>query len=199
LDGEPLPQTVADAKSKESLIKNFFGAIKGCVRVDWLKQTTGYVNGEDGADDRVVARASLKCQEDVDKCLKDNFDTPGVMNALVALVGVVNAYLGKAGCQPCVPLMRKCGIFVTKILRILGVCEGSDAIGFPVSGGGGDTETLLTPYLDTMVKFRDDVRNAALAKAPHTDLLKACDAVRDGDMASLGVQVRGTPAALQRS
>jgi cysteinyl-tRNA synthetase len=43
------------------------------------------------------------------------------------------------------------------------------------------------PYLRALSSFRDAVRNMALNKASHADLLALCDRLRDEDMLELGV------------
>jgi hypothetical protein len=58
-------------------------------------------------------------------------------------------------------LLRKAAMYVTRILRCFGLLEGTDDLGFPALGGGGDVESTVTPYLDAMVSFRDNVRTIA--------------------------------------
>jgi len=58
-------------------------------------------------------------------------------------------------------LLRKAAMYVTRILRCFGLLEGTDDLGFPAAGGGGDVESTVTPYLDAMVSFRDNIRTIA--------------------------------------
>lgn len=43
------------------------------------------------------------------------------------------------------------------------------------------------PYLDVLSKFRDNVREFAKEKKPHTDFLSLSDKLRDEDLVELGV------------
>jgi cysteinyl-tRNA synthetase len=136
-------QTVSDARTKEALFKNFFGAVKALVRTDWLSQAVGYRNP---AEDRALAAAFLGAQKAFDDALKNNFDTPGAVTALTDLVSHINKYLEKP--NPCVMLVHKAAMFITKMLRMLGVVEGQDDIGFPVGGaGGGNVEQVYSRWI----------------------------------------------------
>lgn len=73
----------------------------------------------------------------------------------------MNNYLSAHGATAAAPLLRKCAAFVTKILRVLGVVEGGDELGFPLQGvgeGSAGAEDLLRPYLDTFRDFRTEAR-----------------------------------------
>lgn len=66
-----------------------------------------------------------------------------------------------------------------------------DDFGFPIAGGGGDYEAVVTPFVDALRQFRDDVRHAA--KDPATqlkDLLVMCDKLRDVTLVDLGVKLK---------
>lgn len=110
-----------------------------------------------------------------------------LLQALVDLVTEVNKYLEEdTGRQPAVLAVQKAALYVTTILRVLGVAKGQHKIGFGLGGGegGGDKEALLTPYLDALNGFRSEVREAARAAkadpaAVAGRVLGACDAVRD--------------------
>ena len=73
----------------------------------------------------------------------NNFDTPAVLAALTELVGDANKYLAKFGATPAALLLRKVAVFVTRILKVLGVIEGPDDIGFPLGGAMGGAFACL--------------------------------------------------------
>jgi cysteinyl-tRNA synthetase len=79
-------------------------------------------------------------------------------------------------------------------LRMLGVIEGNDALGFPVGEGAANVEATLGPVLDASLAFRDTIRQLAREKAPVAALLQACDAFRDEGMVNVGVRVEDTGA-----
>jgi len=189
-------QTVADAKAKEALFRNFFGSVKAVSAATdaatgmpaWLLSEVGWRNrGEDTAaaaagtapeaafmTDKGLALSVLECSKTVHEAMCRNFDTPAVLASLVKLVKFVNVYLSPANsphtaAKPAVPLLRKAAAQVTKVLRVLGVVEGADDLGFPLTGlgggasgggeGGGGQEELLAPFLDAFRDFRHEVRS----------------------------------------
>ena len=60
--------------------------------------------------------------------------------------------------------------------------------GFPLGAAGGDFEQTVSPYVTSLVGFRDEVRAAAKA-AKANDLLALCDNLRDFKMVDLGVKL----------
>eukprot|EP00941_MAST-03F_sp_MAST-3F-sp1_P006481 g6481.t1 len=182
-------QTVGDAVSKERTLKAFFGKVKEIARREWLKTEIGWRNRE---EDRALYMDFQKCQSKVHDALCDNFDTPSVILAIIDHVNKVNKYLQSFGDKPAVYLLKKIAMYFTKILRILGVVEGADMIGFPAggkSGGAQDREAVIAPVLDSFVDFRDTVRSAARKKLDHSEFLNVCDSVRDDVMPNLGVRI----------
>jgi cysteinyl-tRNA synthetase len=113
--------------------------------------------------------------------------------------------LDGGGRPPAHLLVRKCGVYVTKILRVFGVVDGSDDIGFgsdagggtgggagggDSSGGGSDgVAAAVSPFVDALVNFRDSVRSLARSKADAGAVLAACDTVRDDTLVGLGVRL----------
>ena len=184
-------QTVGDAKAKEALFRNFFGAVKAVLSAPgpaghpnksaWLAKEVGWTNGSAegggggaaagltgaGASERALARALAACSDAVHAGMCHNFDTPAVLAALCGLVKEVNTYLAAVGggeveaSRPAASLLRKCALHVTKVLRVLGVVEGADEVGFPLNmgegAGGGSSEELIGPYLDAFRDFRHEV------------------------------------------
>ena len=190
---------MSDACSKERLFKNFFGAVKDLLRGDYLEQPLGYRNPQ---ADRALTLKILATKDAVHAAFCDNFDTPKALLALVDLVREVNSYLEdpETGSKPCVLAVQKAALYVTTILRVLGVASGQHKIGFGLeeSEGGGDKEATLAPYLDTLNTFRTAVREAARGnskdpKAMASQVLGACDAVRDEQLPKLGVRLEDRP------
>jgi len=177
-------QTVDDAKAKEKYFKNFFGAAKSVLRNDFVSERQGWTEA-----DRALWETLNEIQLKVHKSLLDNFKTYDVIQHLVDLVKECNTYL-TAESKPKNLLIQKVAIYVTKMLRIFGVVEGSDKIGFGSDGGeGGSKEEVIAPFVDAFVDFREKVRVAAKTKSSPGDLLKECDDVRDDTLANLGIRV----------
>jgi cysteinyl-tRNA synthetase len=51
------------------------------------------------------------------------------------------------------------------------------------------------PYIKVLSKFRDDIRNKAIAKAPYQDFLTSTDRVRNFDLLELGFSLDDRPDA----
>jgi len=191
-------QTVDDAKKKESYFKNFFGAVKSVLRQDFVSQIQGWT-----AADKALFETLNAMQAKVHASLLDNFKTYEVIQHLVDLVTECNKYLGQGesgdeASQPKNLLVQKVAIYVTKILRVLGVVQGNDVIGFGDGGSGGGAsskEDVAAPFVDALVQFRDQVRTAARNKAEPVSYLQECDAVRDGALAQLGVRIEDSTGA----
>ncbi len=178
-------QTVDDAKSKERYFKNFFGAVKSVLRNDFVAERQGWTQA-----DRVLWQILNESQKKVHASLLDNFKTYDVVQHLVDLVQECNKYLA-AEAKPKNLLVQKVAIYVTKILRIFGVVQGNDIIGFNEAAGegGGSKEEVVAPFVDAFVDFREKIRVAAKAKSDSSVFLKECDDVRDETLANLGIRV----------
>jgi cysteinyl-tRNA synthetase len=177
-------QTVDDAKAKEKYFKNFFGAVKSVMRNDFVAERQGWTPA-----DRSLWETLQASQQKVHKSLLDNFKTYDVILHLVDLIQESNKYL-TAEAKPKNLLVQKVALYVTKILRIFGVVEGNNKIGFGSDGGeGGSKEEAIAPFVDAFIDFRETVRGAAKAKSAPVEFLKACDDVRDDTLANLGIRV----------
>lgn len=178
-------QTVDDAKAKEKYFKNFFGSVKSLLRNDFVREMQGFTQA-----DRDLSAKLDELMGKVHSAFLDNFKTYEAIQYLVELVMECNKYM-TAEEKPKNLLVKKVAIYVTKILKVLGVIQGSDVIGFGESaaGDGASKEDTVSPYVDAFVDFREQVRNAAKSKGGPGDFLKACDEVRDDTMAKLGIRI----------
>lgn len=177
-------QTVDDAKAKEKYFKNFFGSVKSLLRNDFVGERQDYTPA-----DRFLSTTLNSIQAKVHASLLNNFGTFEVVQHLVDLVSETNKYM--TGEKPKNLLVKKVAIYLTKMLRILGVVEGSDKIGFGESSsdGGASKEDTIAPFVDAFVDFREQVRGTAKSKGGPADFLKRCDEVRDETLANLGIRI----------
>ena len=75
------------------------------------------------------------------------------MSLLETLARKFNVYMEKEATV--VPLLlRRAAAYITNLFTIFGLIEKSSEIGFPITSGGGDLETTVTPYLDVIRDFR---------------------------------------------
>ena len=61
-----------------------------------------------------------------------------------------------------------------------------------------NSEQILTPYIETLTKFRDQIKNAAGIDKDLTKIFKICDELRDDVLPYLGVKIedkgKGVPS-----
>jgi len=203
-------QTMNDARAKETTFKAFFREVEALARNDYLAEEIGWRMGE---QDRALGEALLQTQQKVHESLLDNFNTKDAMGALLSVISQANIYLRLPDVKPAVLTFKSIAVYVTQILKIFGVVTGSDDFGFEASsGGGGDGDdaggsasNAVEPMIDTMVSFREKVRDEALAavKASKDDptaaakaiqtILQTCDLLRDETLPTLGVRLEDRP------
>jgi cysteinyl-tRNA synthetase len=173
-------QTIEEAEKRETSFKSYFAEVKDQLRKNWLGKPTKW-----DARSRELAARLAEHQSAVHECLCDNFNTPGAMAALLAIVSDANSYVTKNSAVDAL-LLKKGATYVTRILRIFGVATQED-FGFPVGAeGAGGYEEHVAPVVSAMVAFRDEVRAAAKGTPA---LMKACDELRDEKLVELGVRV----------
>ncbi|KAL7489801.1 hypothetical protein ACHAW6_015517 [Cyclotella cf. meneghiniana] len=193
-------QTIDDARSKETTFKSFFREVEALVRDDYLSQEVGWRTGD---ADHKLSDAYLTARQMVHESLLDNFNTKEAMMALLKVINEANTYLRASNSKPCVLLLRAIATYITQILKVFGVINGSDDFGFGGAGDGiGDAGdgNGSEPYIGAMVCFRESVRNAALeaakggdAKSAIDSILKICDGLRDEVLPRLGVRLEDRP------
>jgi len=166
---------VGAAKTKEGQFKHFFGTVKALLRSRWLEEEVGWRSKE---EDRELYDQIADCQSKCHHAFCDNFNTPAVIDALSSLVVTCNNYISRPPpAAPAAYLLQKAGVYVTQILKVLGVADGSDELGFPVSSAGSESE--VEGPLDALTEFRDAVRSIARKKGAIDDIVAACDAVAE--------------------
>ena len=182
-------QSIDSARERMRQLRAFFGSVEIILRQDYWGATQGF-----DQDDRSLAAKCSEVEQRVHAALCDNFDTPTAFDELMALVSATNAYLLVESHRPSGTLIRKVGRYITRMLRIFGIVEGSDSIGFSEGGSGGnDGEKRLAVVVDSLVKFRDDVRQAAREKQPPHVFLPMCDLLRDELLPPAGIRLEDKP------
>ncbi|BFG06432.1 cysteine--tRNA ligase cytoplasmic [Drosophila madeirensis] len=135
-------------------------------------------------------------QVQVHAALCDNVDTRSALDAIRELVSASNVYIRDNKSRLNSLLLRNVATYITDLLHVFGAVSGPrGGIGFPVSGGGGaqaaaggDLETTVLPYVQTLAEFRNLVREQAKALKAF-DILKLCDDLRDNILPNLGVRL----------
>jgi len=129
-------------------------------------------------------------KREVHEGLVDNFNTPQAMLALGDLVRKSNIYIThqkEKGETPRTYLLSTIADYITEIFKVFGLIDQHE-IGFPAVSSEANVEQILTPFLNTITKFREDVRTSARAK-DHGSVLGACDKLRDESLPLLGVRL----------
>jgi cysteinyl-tRNA synthetase len=132
----------------------------------------------------------------VDAAFKDDFDTPEVMSLLVDLIKATNVYYAEHEKEKTPPLglvVRNVALFITRILKVVGLVSPGEELGFDRGAGSGEGEAgggsgILEPVLDALMEFRSSVREKARGKDME-GVLKECDAFRDDVLPELGVRL----------
>lgn len=175
--------TMNQAVSIEKIFSEFFLNIKAVLRRLGLSGPQHV-----GDKERSMLLALEDAKEKVHSSLLDDFDTPSSISALLELVRHTNRYVEESTASSSV--LMSVGRYITSILRVFGLIpEGTD-VGFPLESGGGveNKEDLLSPYLDALTKFRENVRVAAIG-GDSKAVLKAADELRDLILPELGVRM----------
>ncbi|RNF16710.1 putative cysteinyl-tRNA synthetase [Trypanosoma cruzi] len=186
--GKPMnfsDQSIEEAKERERVLRAFFGSVDIVLRKDNWGETQGLNN-----HDRRLQETWLTAENAVHAALQNNFDTPAAMDSVMGLVGATNRYL-LSGERPSATLVRKVGRYVTRILQVFGVVEGTDMVGFATQQGSDDR--LLT-VMDALLRFRDGVRDAAKVEKCTETFLPLCDTVRDEWLVPAGIRIEDNPA-----
>lgn len=179
---------VDESKTKERTFKNFFGAVKAHMRKDWLKGDVGFT-----ATDRALTKILDDTQAAVHASICNNFYTKGAIEALEKLVAEINKFLSDPEASPSQYLVQKAAVYVTKILRCFGIVEGAEDIGFSIPNVSENKESIVAPFIDQIVTFRESVRAVARGTAA-ADEMSACVAAQDAKMKLLGVTVTAASA-----
>jgi len=125
------------------------------------------------------------------------------MQTLKNIMTLCNKYMSEVGSDKAnTMILNRAAQVVCKFLKIFGVIEGMDDLGFTLGDGdaGGNLEDTLKPYLDMIAEFRDVVRSASMAgkNAKGDDaasakddafkkLLAYCDSLRNSALPATGV------------
>ncbi|KAK8811438.1 hypothetical protein WA158_003172 [Blastocystis sp. Blastoise] len=173
-----------EAKTKDKMFNEFFHNIKAILRNTNVDCKQHWNEAE-----VTLNNALLKCRQDVFDHLCDDFDTPSAMSDLEILIKACNKYM-EGSIVP--PLLTSAAEYVTKMLKIFGVIDNQVNISYNRGGDDdsvGNKEEVLTPFINTLSTFREQVRS--LRNDPKA-LLNLCDQLRDDVLPYLGVRLEDT-------
>ena len=129
-------------------------------------------------------------QLSVREALCDSFNTPKAITELGELMTLTNTYMAQQTGLIKVPLVRQVSKFVFHIMKCFGIYEDGDfpaVVGTGEEGSGVSYEETITPLMNVLTKFRDEVKNKA-GDGPKS-LFQLCDELRDDILPYLGIQL----------
>ncbi|KZO97206.1 cysteinyl-tRNA synthetase [Calocera viscosa TUFC12733] len=186
---------IQEARSLETGINNFFTIVKALIADSNADAAARRGHGY-AQEEKELVNQLQAAQHAFRVALCDSFNTQGAMAVIMDIISKTNIYHSKRRSAINISVVRGVALWVTKMLRMFGLGEGSQAgpgggIGWGEvergDGGNVDRDALLMPYLRVLSTFRDDVRKAAIAHAAPKDVLTLCDKLRDEDLVPLGV------------
>lgn len=177
--------SLPEAISKEEQFNNFFKNIKAILRQCNLEKTEQKWNEKD----RQLEALLLAKQEAVREALCDSFNTPQAIQELFELMTLTNSYISQSPSLIKIPLVRQVSKFVFHIMKCFGIYEDGD---FPAVVGTGESgsasyEDTITPLMNVLLKFRDQVKQNAGSGG--SDIFSLCDKLRDEVLPYLGIQL----------
>jgi len=183
------------ARAYEKSFQEFFLSAKHYLRQG---QSSGVAAFSKWGQQELGLQASLATAQDkVHAALCDNIDTRKALDSLRELVTASNAYIEKVRTSSGVnrQLLVSVSSYLTRLLDILGLCSREQPLGFPAAqagaggqGQGQDFETAVMPFLESLAKFRDNVRKEA-REMKAVGVLRECDRLRDDELPLLGVRL----------
>ena len=150
-------------------------------------------------DDFAMYNQLNEIQDKIHKALCNNFDTTSVITHLGKLINQTNGYI-KDEKNLKGTILLKIVNYIQFILQSFGVIA-DPPIGYVAQKGDVvDEEQVITPYMNALSKFRDDIKGVA-SKGPK-DIFQVCDQLRDEVLPALGIRledkVKNQPAVWKK-
>eukprot|EP01135_Chromosphaera_perkinsii_P001142 Nk52_evm92s158 gene=Nk52_evmTU92s158 len=180
--------TMGEALNFERIFNEFFMTTKAVLR------ETGSRSKKYTSEDLKLLTLLSERQQNIHLALLDNLDTAQAIKQLKEIVSEFNVYIRGGHINP--DLLKKAAVYVTKMLRIFGCCEGNstDTIGFGSADAGGNKDEVVMPFLEAFSTFRDEVRDISRT-CKNFEMLNLCDKVRDDILPELGVKLEDREGA----
>ncbi|KAF8476876.1 tRNA synthetases class I (C) catalytic domain-containing protein [Kalaharituber pfeilii] len=191
---------LVEARSWEESIGKFFTVVKALVAEEAEKEKNGeFVPMKFTAAEAQIYKDLDHARSAVHAALCDNFNTPLAMNVIAELVTKANVYMLNNRNTFSLPALKEIARWITRMVNIFGLDPApyaGDKIGWrdatvDDAQGTANKEEILMPYLRVLSSFRDKIRALAISseEVPSTDLLIACDVLRNDELPPLGVSL----------
>jgi cysteinyl-tRNA synthetase len=181
-------KSMAEALAKDDQFKEFFSQSKAIIRnFDIKKNPQKWIQVDFDLDSKL-----REAKEKIHHHLCNNVDTASVIHELGSLIVETNKYLKNEETQVKSSLIVSISQYILKISKCLGLVE-NDPFRYTSVSEETDPETLVAPYVQVAVAFRDQVKQ--LAGQDKKLLIEQCDKVRDEHLAQLGIRLEDTGMA----
>ncbi len=174
------------ASKHEKYFGEFFQNVKVWIRENDLKKDLKF----DQIDNTIMKLLQEK-KKSIHEALCDNFNTPLVLKNIQELISKTYEYESKTRSNT-FKLHTAFSIaqFVANILKALGLVYRNEYLEYFILDSNQQTsEEVVTPYIDTSVKFRDNIKAAASIEKDLTKVLKLCDELRDDIYPYMGIKI----------
>jgi len=173
-------RAIPEAVELERQLYEFFLNVQARIRHTKLDSTQKW-----NIEDQSLYNKLNTAKESIHNALCDSFDTPSAMRSLLELTSNTNTYLTKTQAIKS-PLIEKVADYTIFILNSFGVITDTNSF-FSKATEQKDIEKIITPYVDALCKFRDDVK--ANAKEGAMKIFEVSSKVRDEVLPELGIRI----------
>eukprot|EP01022_Parablepharisma_sp_SALTPOND_P029537 TRINITY_DN738_c0_g1_i1.p1 TRINITY_DN738_c0_g1~~TRINITY_DN738_c0_g1_i1.p1 ORF type:complete len:851 (-),score=40.70 TRINITY_DN738_c0_g1_i1:4257-6809(-) len=174
-------QAMPEAVELERQIYEFFLNVKAKTRDPFLDKSQKWDHA-----DRALYEIFNKKSEAIHNSLCDSFDTPTAMRTLFEIITSTNTYLKTANVVK-KTLVDKVAGYVSFVLSSFGVFPSTSATLSQGVVQQQDLEKTITPYINALCQFRDEVKEKA--KEGPGKVFEVCDKMRDEVLPELGIRV----------
>ena len=178
---------LSQANTNDKYINEFFQNCKVWFRNNNLEKV---IKLEDENDIK-LNQSFLDAKKQVNDALCDNFNIPLALNVTLDLIKKTYEYVELIKDKLKIHLIYSISSFLAHIFRCFGLVYKTEFIDYfkMDDQGNQNTETILTPFIDVIAKFRDEIKNSCINDKDTKKILNICDNLRDNILPYLGVKI----------
>ena len=177
------------ANANDKKISEFFQNMKVWIRENDLKKDLKF-----NEVDSNLNQFFNTTKSDIHKSFCDNFNTPEVISNILELMKKVYDYEDKCKVEKNmkIHLIYTIGKYISDILKCLGLVyktEFVDSFKFNENIGNINAEEILTPFMNVITDFRDEIKEICILEKDPKKVLSLCDKLRDDILPNLGIKI----------
>jgi cysteinyl-tRNA synthetase len=175
-----------EAMNNENYISEFFQNSKV-----WMRESDLKKNLKNDENDNNLNKSLAEKKQAIHEALIDNFNTPLVIKLIKELINKTYEYENKTRNSTFkIHIIYSVASYVSFIMKSFGLVYRTEFIDyFILDSSQQNSEQTLTPYIDTLTKFRDGIKTAASIDKDVVKILKLCDELRDDILPYLGIKI----------